>query len=350
MAKQSVAVLFGGASKDHKLSLRSAYEILGGLARDKYEIIPIGITKAGRWLYFPGDYEKIRDGSWETDSDCCSAIISPDGLHRGIIKIMSDGSTTFQKVDVVFSALHGKFGECGRIQGLCKLAGIPIVDSDTQSSAICNDRMLTNLILKKYGVKIPKYYCIDRVDISELDSHIEIIENRMSYPMTVVATSCTSSIGENIVYNADDLKSAIKIAFSHNHMIIVEEFLSGNYVECAVVGNAYHIETSEIGEIVHEKTETKYANYQGRFTLDDTISLEITKKIKDISVKAFQILGCTGYTLVSLVVTENDVYCKRVLTIPGFSKQSAFPMLMGELGYSYPELLDKLIGLATGTY
>lgn len=350
MAKQSVVVLFGGASKDHRLSLRSAYELLCGFSRELYEVIPIGITRAGRWLYFPGDFEAVKDGTWETDPDCCSAVISPDGLHRGIIKILSDGSTSLQKVDVVFSALHGKFGECGRIQSLCKLAGVPIADSPQQASVICNDRMLTNLMLNKYGIDTPRYYCVDRSDMAELDKHIEKIERELSYPLIVVATSCTSSIGENIVNNAEDLKSAIKIAFSHNHMIIVEEYISGKYVECAVMGNSYFTEASGVGEIRKNNVKSRFANFDGEFTTDDSLSSGLTKKIQEISIKAFQLLGCSGYALVTLVVRDNNVYCCKLLTIPGLARESAFPMLMAENGYTYAELLDKLIGIATGTY
>lgn len=141
MAKKRIAVLFGGASADHAASLHTAYSVLSSLPKE-IEPLAIGITRAGRWLFYPGSYENIKDGSWEQDSDCCSCVISPDMTNKGVIKIISDGESTIHRIDAVFPVLHGKYGEDGRVQGLCKLAGLPVIGNDFAAAALCNDRRI----------------------------------------------------------------------------------------------------------------------------------------------------------------------------------------------------------------
>ena len=193
MAKLKIAVLFGGASKDHDVSLKSAYSVLNGLSPSKYEIIPIGITKAGRWLYYPGSYEAVADGSWESDPDCCPAIISPDYVHHGIMKFFGNDDVSGQRVDVVFSLLHGKYGESGRIQSLCKLAGIShavlevlslvlaftnqaekkgfvVRDSSYHSSTFCSVRKATSCFCKRS--LCPRYLSSEMTLFSSLGSFL----------------------------------------------------------------------------------------------------------------------------------------------------------------------------------
>lgn len=343
MAKIRVAVLFGGATKDHKLSLQSAFSVLNGLSKEKYDITPVGITKKGRWLYFPGDYDEIRSGTWENNSDCCSAIISPDPIHAGIITIMSDGDTAIKRVDVILSALHGKYGEGGRIQSLLKLSRIPYTDCNPDTAGRCMDKLMTHSLLNEAGISVPAYTCLSRSEINKIDELINEIEKKFSYPVYVSASSCSSSIGANVAHNAEELKTAAKIAFSHHHTAIVEEFLSGRSLFCIVTGCSYNIEVSSIGETVKTKCESKYAGYTAEFVPHASLTPDEEKRVREVALKAYKTLNFKGFAKMCICLKDGQVLLRRINAIPGFSPESSMPMLMAESGYTYGEMLDKLI-------
>ncbi|MBQ7835439.1 MAG: D-alanine--D-alanine ligase [Ruminiclostridium sp.] len=343
MAKIRVAVLFGGATKDHKLSLQSAFSVLNGLSKEKYDITPVGITKKGRWLYFPGDYDEIRSGTWENNSDCCSAIISPDPIHAGIITIMSDGDTAIKRVDVILSALHGKYGEGGRIQSLLKLSRIPYTDCNPDTASRCMDKLMTHSLLNEAGISVPAYTCLSRSEINKIDEQISEIEKKFSYPVYVSASSCSSSIGANVAHNAEELKTAAKIAFSHHHTAIVEEFLSGRSLFCIVTGSSYNIEVSSIGETVKTKCESKYAGYTAEFVPHASLTPDEEKRVREVALKAYKALNFKGFAKMCICLKDGQVLLRRINAIPGFSPESSMPMLMAESGYTYGEMLDKLI-------
>ncbi|MCL2633626.1 MAG: hypothetical protein FWD34_03830 [Oscillospiraceae bacterium] len=337
MAKKRILVLFGGASEDHELSLRSAYYVLNGLSSSEYDVIPVGITKAGRWLYFPGDYNAVRDGTWETDPDCCSAILSPDPLHRGLIKLLEDDSShSLQRIDVVFPVLHGKYGECGQIQALCKLSGIAYVGSGFSAANACADKMLTHLLLNKAGIKTAKYYYIERVDIDEIVARFDEIEETVNYPMYVKAAVKSRSAGTNIAENREELKSAIKLAFSHHHKIIIEEPLYGRVLECIVWGSVYKLNVSAVAETAD--------NFE--LIIPAEIDESVINEIENTAKTAFMALGCTSFAKMSFKLTENGLYCCKVSNVPGFGKRGIFAMLMEDGGYPYSEMLDLLIDSA----
>lgn len=347
MAKTRIAVLFGGATKDHKVSLMSGYCLLKGLSPEKYDITPIGITRAGRWLYFPGDFEEIRDGTWEMSGDCCSAIISPDPLHAGIITIMADGSTAFKHVDAVISALHGKYGECGRIQGLLKLSKIPYVECNPETAAFCMDKAMTHLILSSVGIDVPKYALLERSEMNMIDKRIAEIERELRYPVYVSASSCSSSIGANIAKNAEELKRAAKIAFSHHHTVIVEEELGGRTIECVVMGSSYDVEVSALGELVKTPLDNTAASYTAEFITDPVLDYTQRRGVEQTAKRAFLCLNYKGCAKMSFRLSDNRVMLRRIHTIPGYTPESVLPILMSESGYSYAETVDKLISLAT---
>ncbi len=346
MAKTRIAVLFGGATKDHRLSLQSAFSILNGLSKDKYDVTPIGITKSGRWLYFPGDYDEIPAGTWEQNSDCCSAIISPDPLHSGIITIMDGGSTAFKRIDVVFSALHGKYGEGGRIQGLLKLAKLPYTDCSPDTASCCMDKMMTHTLLREAGIPVPEFACLEREDMTRIGQVTEEIGAKLGYPLYVSATSCSSSIGANLVQNADEFKSAAKIAFSHHHTAIAEEFLSGRNLCCVVTGSSYDVRVSSIGETIRTLREKPYVYCTARFDPHAALTPAEEESIRSAAVKAYKVLNFNGYAKINFILCGERLLLRRINVIPGFSEDSALPLLMRASGYGYPETLDLLISAA----
>ncbi|MDR2532826.1 MAG: hypothetical protein LBC82_08320 [Oscillospiraceae bacterium] len=334
MAKKRVAVLFGGASQDYAASLQSAYSVLCVLSKEKYDIIPIGITRAGRWLFFPGDYNEIPSGAWEQNADCCSAIISPDPHHGGILKILDDGHFTRQNIDVIFPVLHGKYGECGRIQALCRLSGVPFVGSGFEAANACSDRMLTYLLLERAGIKVPKYFYVERAWLDDIDSLFPLIEAEIEYPMYVKASNCSNSIGANYAANREELRQSIKLAATHHHKVLIEQCLSGREFECAVTGGSYKLKASVTGEV---KTSRK--SEFGVVKLKKSLQTEIQETAK----AAFVALGCKNFARFSFTLVGDELYLRKAGAMPGFTEVGVFPALIMESGTSYAEMLDEII-------
>ncbi len=350
MAKKRICVLFGGASADHSASLTTAYSVLNAIPKDKYEALPIGITRAGRWLFYPGSYENIPDGSWETDSDCCSCILSCDALHKGVVKIMPGGDASIHRVDAVFPILHGKYGEDGRIQGLCKLSGLPMVGNDLASSNACLDKKLTYTLLREAGLKTAEYISLERAVINELESHLAMIEEKIGYPAYVMPANCSTSIGAYRAENREELESAVKTAFSHHHIIIVEKELKGRMLECAIISGSFHNSRTAVGElIVQDKMIDKASDNITRtfaFEVPAKLNGVLQSKIKDAARSAFNALSCKGFARIDMMLCGEDIIIRRVRGLPGLEKNSIFSTILAECGITYEEMLDHLISSA----
>jgi len=346
MAKRKVAVIFGGASNEHDISLISAYNIIKSIPEDKYEVITIGITKTGRWLHYPGDVKNIQTGAWETDPDCIPAVISPDPIHKGIIILEEDGMS-IHKIDAIFPVLHGKNGEDGTIQGLFTMARIPFVGCGVLSSAACMDKEYTHTLLDYNGVRTAKWRKIDRSELCRLEKQCEIILKDLSFPLFVKPANCGSSIGISKASNLEELDVAVKKAFSHDCKVIVEEFVKGREIEVAVFGYD-NVFASYAGEI---QACNEFYDYDAKYVLDgSTLSipaeLEPMKmnEIRETAVKAYKIMGCKGLARVDFFVTEDGgVILNEINTLPGFTSISMYPKLMEDFGMCQPYLVDKLI-------
>ncbi len=350
MAKQKIAVLFGGVSSEHDVSLVSAYSVLTNIPTDKYDVMCIGITKNGHWMHYPGEYEDIKTGEWEKNPDCCTAVISPDALHKGII-VMGDDDCHIHKVDAVFPVLHGANGEDGTVQGLCTLAGLPYVGCDMLSSAACMDKAVTHTILDSAGIKTAPYCYVTRDVLPDIDKACEEIEAKLgSYPMFVKPACAGSSVGVSRAADRDGLKSGLKIAFAHCAKVVIETEIIGKEVECAVLGNGTDLIASIPGQITPAE---EFYDYDAKYKLGTSV-LDIPAKISDEEMdalretakKAYIAMGCSGFSRVDFFVTENDIILNEINTIPGFTPISMYPKLMDNMGIPYSELLDRLIQLA----
>ena len=350
MAKTRVCVIFGGVSSEHDISLMSASSVIQQIPKDKYEIICVGITKKGRWLYFPGDVSMIANGEWESHPDCTTAIISPDRTHKGLIKIMADGETSILHIDCVFPVLHGKNGEDGTIQGLFTIAGIPFAGCDTVSSAICMDKAFTHTVLDNAGIKTAKWAAIHRCDISKLDQMIPQMVEKLGFPMFVKPANAGSSVGINKAANEEQLKDAIKIAFSHDTKVVVEKAIVGIEVETAVMGYE-DPKVAEPGEIV---PCNEFYDYEAKYIMGTTelhiparISEEDTKRLKETAIKAYKALGCGGLTRIDFFITpDHEIILNEPNTLPGFTSISMYPKLWEYSGVNYSDLIDRLITTA----
>lgn len=350
MKKQKIAVLFGGTSTEHDISCVSATSVINNIPKDKYDVICIGITKKGRWLFYPGDIENISNGTWEQHPDCATAVISPDTLHKGIIKILDDGDTSIQKVDCVFPVLHGSGGEDGTVQGLLELAGIPFVGCDLISSANCMDKAMTHTVLDANGIKTSPWCQILRSELSNLNERCDEFEAKLGYPMFVKPANGGSSIGISKASDREELKAAIKHAFALDAKVIVEKNIVAREIECALLGND-DVTVSVPGEIVSCSDfydyEAKYILAQSELKIPAPLTEEQTNAIMQNAKEAYIAMGCKGLARVDSFLCENgEILINEINTIPGFTSISMYPKLMESIGIPYPELLDRLITLA----
>lgn len=351
MSKLKIAVLFGGASSEHDVSLVSAYSVLTNIPKDKYDVMCIGITKKGHWMYYPGEYEDIKTGEWEKNPDCCTALISPDSIHKGILVLEGDDNYYLRKVDAVFPVLHGVNGEDGTVQALCTLAGLPCVGCDMTSSAACMDKAITHTILDAAGIRTAPYCYVTRDSLSDMDSACEEIEAKLgSYPVFVKPACAGSSVGVSRAADREGLKNGLKIAFAHCSKVVIETEIIGKEVECAVLGNGTELIASVPGQITPAE---EFYDYDAKYKLGTSV-LDIPAKIteqqmdtlREIAKKAYIAMGCSGFSRVDFFVTESDIILNEINTIPGFTPISMYPKLMDNMGIPYGELLDRLIELA----
>lgn len=346
MSKIKVAVLFGGVSSEHDISLISATNVIENMPKDKYEVICIGITKKGRWLYYPGDVSNIASGEWEKDTDCSSAIISPDPLHKGII-ILENGEYTTRKVDVVFPVLHGKNGEDGTVQGLLDLSKIPYVGCGLLASASCMDKTHTHSVLDYNNIRTAEWRMLGLRDLNHLDRKCAEIADDLGFPVFVKPANAGSSIGINKANDLDALKEAVKIAFSHDNKVVIEKFIKGRELEVAVFGYDSPF-ASFVGEIAKSNDfydyESKYINNSVELRIPAEIPDESEKAIRETAINAYKAMGCKGLSRVDFFLTDDgEVVLNEINTMPGFTSISMYPKLMEDLGMTYSYLIDKLI-------
>lgn len=349
-AKLSLAVIFGGVSSEHEVSRMSVTSILENLSNERYEVHMVGITKEGRWLLYTGPVEDILSGAWE-QGPVTPAFLSPDPSVHGLVALR-DGKAETIHVDVIFPALHGKNGEDGTIQGLFQLSGIPYVGCDTESSAICMDKAVTHSLLSSADIEQAHYlwFYADRFDAAP-DTIKNKIQARLDFPVFVKPSSAGSSVGVSKVERFEDLDQAIRKAAREDKKVVVEEGITGQEVEVAVLGNR-DCDASIVGEIGASAQfydyDDKYINGTSQLYIPARIPQEVSEKIRQTAVRAYRLLGCSGLARVDFFVTagDNRVILNEINTLPGFTSISVYPKLWMAMGLSYGELLDKLIELA----
>ena len=349
-AKLSLAVIFGGVSSEHEVSRMSVTSILENLSNERYEVHMVGITKEGRWLLYTGPVEDILSGAWE-QGPVTPAFLSPDPSVHGLVALR-DGKAETIHVDVIFPALHGKNVEDGTIQGLFQLSGIPYVGCDTESSAICMDKAVTHSLLSSADIEQAHYlwFYADRFDAAP-DTIKNKIQARLDFPVFVKPSSAGSSVGVSKVERFEDLDQAIRKAAREDKKVVVEEGITGQEVEVAVLGNR-DCDASIVGEIGASAQfydyDDKYINGTSQLYIPARSPQEVSEKIRQTAVRAYRLLGCSGLARVDFFVTagDNRVILNEINTLPGFTSISMYPKLWMAMGLSYGELLDKLIELA----
>lgn len=346
MAKIKAAVIFGGVSGEHELSLASAADVIRNIPEDKYEVICIGITKKGRWLYYPGDADDIASGKWEYNPDCTSAFISPDPIYKGIVTI-ENGETSIKRIDVVFPLLHGKFGADGSIQGLLDMSGIPYVGCGLLASASCMDKSHTHMILDDYNIKTADWCLITQRELNYLEKRCAEIADELGFPIIVKPANSGSDKGVSSARNTEELELAVKNAFSFDNKVVAEKFIGGRELEAAVFGYDTPF-SSYVGEIIsdsgHEGSRESFVSESGRMIVPAELENNIVNLIRETAVNAYKALGCKGMARIDFFLDDSgELYLNKINTMPGFKTDCIYPQLMKHLGMEMPYLIDKLL-------
>lgn len=348
MSKCRLAVIFGGVSSEHEVSLVSAASVIDNIPKDRYDILMLGITKSGRWLLYTGPSSAVADGSWEK-GEVSEAVISPDAAVHGLIHAVPGGVEKI-RVDAAFPVLHGKNGEDGTVQGLLTLAGIPFVGCDTLSSAVCMDKAVANTLCGQAGVRQAKWEWFLFRDYQKApDQFAEKIGRKLGWPVFVKPANSGSSVGISKAKDAAAFDAAVRFAAAHDEKIVVEEAVRGREIECAVLGNAQPL-ASVCGEIIPGNDfydySAKYIQNDTRLEIPARLPAEISERVRQTAVEAFRVLGCRGMARADFFVDEKgEVLFNELNTIPGFTQISMYPKLFAASGLPYPELLDRLVSL-----
>ena len=329
-SKITVAILFGGKSAEHEVSLVSAENILKFINQDKYDILKIKIDKSGKWLFNERP-----------------VVLSQNYGDHKIIAL--DNAQVIGNIDVIFPILHGPYGEDGSIQGLAKLAGLPCVGPGILASAVGMDKDVAKRLLRDSEIPIARFITM-RKSKREKYSY-ETISESLGNGLFVKPANMGSSVGVSFVQNKLEFENAVKEAFLYDDKVVVEEMIKGREIECAVLGNDSPI-ASIPGEIIPKKGfysyDSKYIDAEGAgLEIPAKLEPNIIKKVQEISIKTYQCLECKGMTRVDMFLTNNnELVINEINTIPGFTKISMYPAMWAHSGIQYSELIDHLISYA----
>ena len=379
MKKLRVGILFGGRSGEHEVSLLSAASVLNAIDKNKFEVVPIGITKAGRWLT-AGDAELLLQGKAAAQSHLRAgdpeatpgaavlatgqAVVVPPEPHRpggslapfqaeGLTRRASDRAIN---VDIIFPVLHGTFGEDGTIQGLFELADIAYVGAGVLGSAAGMDKDVMKSLFRAAGLPIVKHVTVLRSDWESGPKKVEkLIEGKLKYPVFVKPANLGSSVGISKARERKELAPAMEEAAKFDRKIVIEEGVGGKKhkareIECSVLGND-RPEASVPGEIVPGKEfydyTAKYLDEGSQLIIPAKLSKAETKKIQQLAISAFKAVDCSGLARVDFLMDPKNrkIYLNEINTMPGFTAISMYPKLWAASGLAYPDLIERLIRL-----
>lgn len=349
--KKTVAILFGGQSTEYEVSLKSATSVINNLDREKYDIVLIGITKDGKWYLYDGAIENIAPDKWYNDS--LKTVCLSHGTNDSSLLVLDGDKFEKLHIDVVFPVLHGANGEDGTVQGLFELSGMKYVGVGLLTSCVGMDKAYTKVVMANADIDQADWVVVHNYEMNNSDEILDTIENKLGYPAFVKPANAGSSIGIGKAKDRESLLDALNEAFKFDRKVIVEEFLTGREVECAVIGARGNIRASRVGEILPDSEfydyESKYSDSsQSKLIIPATFKGDIEKRVRETAVKVFEALDGKGLSRVDFFVNEekDTVKLNEINTLPGFTNISMYPKLMMETGMTYSELLDELINIA----
>ena len=384
--KLNIAVIFGGRSGEHEVSLVSAESVMKNLDKKKYNVIPIGITKEGAWIAGNNALGLLKNGEITKG---LRALITPDATSKQLVPVdsnkklrvtgypptgdppssvrkisnrkLGDGLQITDKIDVVFPVLHGTFGEDGTMQGLLELADLPYVGCGVLASSLAMDKIAQKMPCGAEKILTPDWIWFSKSEWSLIKKSkiyfkkwVEGTEKRLGYPMFIKPANSGSSVGISKAHNRSELVAAISLAIKYDRRVLVEKGIEGAMeVEVAILGNEKP-EASIPGQIIPSNEfydyDAKYVDGKSKAVIPAPLPKEIARKVQDTAVESFKLLDGAGMARVDFLVKKEGnswkIYLSELNTIPGFTSISMYPKLWAASGVSYKKLLDILIRLA----
>lgn len=348
--KLKIGVLFGGRSAEHEVSLVSATSVINALDKQKYDVVPIGITLDGRWISSPDTLEVLK--SKKKINQQPQKILLPDPNLQGILEIFSKTNTE-EKIDVIFPVLHGTFGEDGTIQGLLELANIPYVGAGVLSSSVAMDKIVARRLYKAAGIPVtPDVGFLWKEFKANKKFYISQVASELGFPCFVKPANMGSSVGITKAHNRRELEDAIELAANYDRKILVEKAVQNAHeIEVSLLGNDNPI-VSVLGEIIPSNEfydyDAKYVDGKSTSEIPAKIPKQVTEKIKEYALRGYKAIDCSGMARADFLVERNSnkIYLNELNTIPGFTSISMYPKLWEASGIPYSKLLDILINLA----
>ncbi len=352
--KTRIAVVFGGRSTEHAISCVSAGSILGALDQDEFDVVPVGITREGRWVLTNGDPQRLAISGGRlpeiTGDTGTPVVLTGDANQHGLVVLHPvDGPAALGDVDVVFPALHGTYGEDGTIQGLLEMAGVPYVGSNVFASAAAMDKEFTKKLAEAAGIPLGPYAILRAgAPLSEAD------RQRLGLPVFVKPARAGSSHGISKVSDWAELDAALATAREVDPKVLVEAGIDGREIECGVLEGEHGgpPEASALAEIRVKGHD--FYDFEAKY-LDDTCEYEIpaglpervTRQVQEYACRTFTALDCAGLARVDFFVTPGlEVYLNEINTMPGFTSTSMFPRVWAAAGLEYPKLVSRLVRTA----
>lgn len=356
MYQKKVAVIFGGRSGEHVVSLRSAASIMEAIDRDQYQVVPVGITREGAWLTGPDAWISL----WENrpPREAYRTVLLTDPARPGLL-VQSDSAPSewiYQSIDIAFPVLHGTYGEDGTIQGLFEMAGIPYVGSGVLASSVAMDKVVMKMLFKEHGLPVaPHIYFYRWQWHGNADSWEAKVFKELSYPCFVKPANLGSSVGINKVVSAAALHAAVEEALLYDDKVIIEKYIEGREIECSVLGD-FEPQASRPGEVVpcneFYDYRAKYIDDRSELVIPVELGSELEETVQEYSRKAFRAVEASGLARVDFFVNpiNNSVTLIEINTIPGFTSISMYPKLWEASGVAYDNLVRRLLELAENRF
>ncbi len=336
-----VAILFGGSSEEHDVSVKSAMEVAASIDTHTYDPIYVGITRAGVWKIC-----EHPSPAWE-DGNCHRAVISPDRETHGLLVFENGDDCRAVHIDVVFPVVHGKTGEDGAVQGLLELSGIAYVGCGIQSSAICMDKSLAYTVARSAGIDTPEFWILDGADTAVL--------NTLAFPVFVKPARSGSSFGVTKVECAEELAAAVTAARRYDFKVVIEQAILGAEFGCAVLGRGAELIVGAVDHIalqhgffrIHQEAAPEEGSENAVITVPADLPEATRHEIREAAKSIYAALGCEGLARVDMFVqADGRVVLNEVNTMPGFTAYSRYPRMMAAAGVSLSEVIDRCISLA----
>ena len=355
--KLSVGVIFGGQSGEHDVSLMSAQSVMSALDPAKYDVIPIGISKEGRWIT-GNAIAALSSG----ENGAHQAALLPDPQSSALVQIeLTEAQPTslsiVSELDVVIPVLHGTYGEDGTVQGLLELAGLPYVGAGVVGSAVGMDKAIFKYVMAANSIPILPWRLIAFNEWAQAPSSVVFaIESAISYPVFTKPANLGSSVGISKCKSREELVAGVNEAFRFDRRVVVEQGIDARELEVAVLGNEEPI-ASIVGEVRPRRDfYDYYAKYiaepgsedESELLIPANIDPEMSHQVRALAIQAYKVIDCAGMGRVDMLLDKGSeaLYINEINTIPGFTRISMYPKLWEASGISYPQLLDQLISLA----